>query len=542
MIDSEKITITDLRRRRRQGPESALLAFVAFLLVEVGGLVLWLTLARRQWFQADEWDFLAGRTAGNFGDLFRDHYGHWSTLPILLYRLWWWLFGIRSYMPYLLLVVLSHLAIAALLRCVMRRAGVGPWVATAAASLFVLFGSGFNDVTWAFQIGFDAALALGLSHLLLADHDGAVDWRDALGLVAGLGALMCSAVGIVMAGVVGLAVLLRRGWRVAALHVGPLLAVYALWWISIGHNGSQGRFELAFVVGWVRNGIGGALDGITQLWGLGILLGVVSVLGVVLAWTRLDIATFRRRAAMPAALAVGAVAFLTLSGVARNSGFAAPENARQSRYAYVIAAMLLPSIAVGINYFAHRWRLLAPAVVALLLVGIPGNIDTLVDAMHTDAPGQQAARRLVLTLPRTPIANHVPRSVKPVYEWPEQFVTVGWLLSGVQSGRIPSPGRAFPIEVGVNTFRLSILQTKTTRPPRKCHLLREAVTTVLNKGDAILFSDGGVRLTALAPTPGAYTYLNYNPEGGIRLLVVAGPLYVRLTSNFPYFPGALCER
>jgi hypothetical protein len=344
-----------------------------------------------------------------------------------------------------------------------------------------------------------------------------------------------------MAGVVGLAVLFRRNWRVAVLHAAPLLIAYAVWWIAIGHKGSQGRFETTFVYEWARNGLGAVFDSITQLWGLGVVLAVVFVLGVVLAWVRLDRATLRRRAAMPAALTIGAIAFLIFSGVARNDGFLEAEYARTSRYMYVIAVMLLPAIAVGVNYFVQRWRLLAPAVIALLIVGIPGNISTVVDAMHTDAPSQKANRRLVLTLPRTPIAKQVPRSVKPVHEWPERFVTVGWLLDGVKSGRIPSPGQALPIEQAVNTFRLSILQTRVSPPPTQCAPLREPVTRVLNKGDVILFRDGEVRLTVLAPTPGAFAYLAYHTDEGNRLVAVDGPLNVRVTSNAPYFPTSLCE-
>jgi hypothetical protein len=350
LADIEHIAATE--RTPGCGVRSARLALVAFGLVEVVACVLWLWLARRQWFRIDEWDFLAGRTGGDLGDLFRDHYGHWSTLPVLIYRLFWWLIGLRSYMPYLLTVVLLHLAIAALIRCVMRRAGVGPWVATVAASLFALFGSGYINVVWAFQISFEGALVLGLVHLLLADHDGRVDTRDGLGLVAGLGALMCSAVGIVMAGVVGLAVLLRRGWRVAALHAVPLLVAYAVWWTAVGRDGTQGRFAFAFVTRWVRAGITGVFDSIAQLPVIGVLLGIVLVVGVVMAWVPLDAATFRRRAAMPASLAIGAVGFMILSGIARGDGFFPPEYSQSSRYQHVVAALLLPSIAVGIDHFA----------------------------------------------------------------------------------------------------------------------------------------------------------------------------------------------
>ena len=79
-----------------------------------------------------------------------------------------------------------HLVAAALLLAVMRRARVRPWIATAAASSFVLFGAGWENIVVPFQICFTGALAFGLAQLLLADHDGSIDRRDRLGLLAGL--------------------------------------------------------------------------------------------------------------------------------------------------------------------------------------------------------------------------------------------------------------------------------------------------------------------------------------------------------------------
>src|SRR4029077_2625645 len=150
------------------------------------------------WFWADDWDFLAARTGGNLGDLFRPHYQHWTTLPILAYRLLWTIFGIRHYVPYQLLVIALHLVAALLLRTVMQRAGVRPWLATLIAGAFVFFGSGAENILIAFQITFVGSLVFGLAQLLLADHDGPVNRRDWLGLLAGLAALMCSGVGITM--------------------------------------------------------------------------------------------------------------------------------------------------------------------------------------------------------------------------------------------------------------------------------------------------------------------------------------------------------
>ena len=141
------------------------------------GWYLWL--ARRAWFVADEWDFLVHRSATSASDLFRPHNEHWSTIPILIYRALFQIFGLRAYVPYLLLVVSLHLVLAWLLWLVMRRAAVHRvdrrrrrWCC------FILFGSGHDNVLFAFNITFDGSLVFGVAQLLLADHDGPIDRRD----------------------------------------------------------------------------------------------------------------------------------------------------------------------------------------------------------------------------------------------------------------------------------------------------------------------------------------------------------------------------
>ena len=196
-------------------------------------------LGRHRWFWIDDWDFVANRSLRHPSDLFDDHYGHWSTLPIIAFRALWAVVGLRSYLPYLTLAVLLHLAGAVLLRALMRRAGVNAWIATAAASAFALFGTGWQNIEWAFQIGFIGALVLGLIHLLLVDHEGPVDKRDWLGLACGIGALMSSGVGVTMAVIVSVAALIQRGYRVALLHAAPLAVVYLTWWAFVGRTGAE---------------------------------------------------------------------------------------------------------------------------------------------------------------------------------------------------------------------------------------------------------------------------------------------------------------
>ena len=292
---------------------------MAFIAIEVVALPVLLYLGHDRWFQHDEWDFLASREATSLHDLFAPHDVHWTTLPVLVYRGLWSVFGIGSYVPYQTASVLVHLVVAALIRVVMRRAGVGPWTATAAATLLVFFGSGEENITWAFQITFTGAIAFGLADLLLADHDGPVDRRDWLGLLAGLCALLCSGAAVAMVLVVGLAVLLRRGWMTALLHTLPLATVYVAWYVAIGKDADANRHtgSLVETARFVGTAVAETFGGLAAVKLLGWLLGAFLVAGLVLAWKSLPREELRSVAAAPAALLVGAFAFLLMTGVGR---------------------------------------------------------------------------------------------------------------------------------------------------------------------------------------------------------------------------------
>ncbi|MGH9027414.1 MAG: hypothetical protein ACRDWD_15055, partial [Acidimicrobiia bacterium] len=365
--------------RRGRADFNARAALVVFVAVAAGALVVERVLGRFRWFFRDEWEFLANRDLGDVSDLLRPHNEHWSTAPIVVFRGLWWLVGLRSYLPYQLTILVLHLTAAALLRVVMRRAGAGPWASTAAASLFALFGAGLANIVWAFQIGFVGSLVLGLIHLLLADHDGQFDRRDWFGLAAGLLGLMCSGVGVTMALAVGVAVLIRRGWRVAAVHTVPLAVVYVAWWLAFARSAYRRSVaSIGEVLRFVWTGLRETFEAIGQFPVVGIALAVMLAVGLFLAWRGLDRITRRRRAAAPAALIVAAVAFLLATAVGRAADFG-PEAAGSSRYVGIVAALLLPALAVAADAVARRWRLLAPVAIALLVVGIPGNIEAFVE-------------------------------------------------------------------------------------------------------------------------------------------------------------------
>ena len=51
--------------------------------------VVYVRIGSRNWFFLDEWDFLATRKLGSLHDLMTPHNEHWSTLPIIVYRILW---------------------------------------------------------------------------------------------------------------------------------------------------------------------------------------------------------------------------------------------------------------------------------------------------------------------------------------------------------------------------------------------------------------------------------------------------------------------
>ena len=468
---------------RRQA-RAAALVFGAFIIVAAWALIA--KLGNYFWFHGDEWDFLVTRNGGSVGDLLHPHNEHLQLLPIVAYRVLWNLFGLRSYAPYQVPVIALHLTAAVLLRSVMRRGNVNPWIATAAASVFVLFGPGEENIIWAFQIGFTGTLVFGLSQLLLADHDGPFGRRDWLALGFGFLALLSSGLAPLFTAIVGAVVLVRRGWRPAAFQVIPLGVVYAAWWLAIGPDQIKDPYghatDWGAIVHFVKTGVVATFKSMASGSApLAVLYGVVLVAGLAVAWLPLPKGQRLRTAVMPLSLLLAGVLFLFVSGYGR--WWIGPSVGNSSRYVHLMAAFSLPALAVAVDALTRRWRPAVVLGVVVLVATIPYGIGQ----FDTNPPFGKAyfegRRELIAALGRSKYLNEVPRSTRPDPAWSP--ITDEWLLDTRRTGKLPVPSS--PGAANDPTFRLRFGLTALDRPAPKanCRTERGPVDVSLRKGDEL---------------------------------------------------------
>jgi hypothetical protein len=468
-----------LRDRLRGAPAAG--TFGLYILIAIPLILL--ALGRHRWFFGDEWSFLAERSAGNWGDLFRSHAEHWSTIPVLIYRALFNIFGLRTYMPYQAAVVAAHLGTAILLRVVMTRAGVRQWTATVVAAGFVLFGPGQENILWAFQIGFVGSLMFGLVQLVLSDHDGPIDRRDVGGLAAGAAGLMCSGVSLPMTAVVALATLTRRGWKAAAFHVVPLAVAYSIWYLATSPGGIRNPYHrianASEITRFVWSGIRGTFVAVGAYSFVGAALGVLFVVGCGLAWTRVR---DRTPFCIPGSLLVGALLFLVGTSVTR--WFVTPTADSQSRYIYTLAALFLPALAIAVDTVIMRWRVLTPLILGALLIATAKNATGFNSAPFTSSYFREQ-KQLVLTMAHSKQAQAVPAYVRP-----NPWYSIGWLQTAATNGDVPHAGPATPALNRQIRFVLSIAQIDTP-PTSRCESPTKAQLLHPRRGDRLSFRFAG---------------------------------------------------
>lgn len=325
--------------------------------------ILWL--GRGLTFFADEWAFIERRALTDPSTWFAPHNEHWATLPVIAYRALVETVGLGSYLPYQLLLVALHLVVAALIwRLVRRRAG--PIVGLAAATVVLLFGAGFENLFWGFQIAFVAGMASGLAALDVLD--GPPTGRRAAAVMALLVAgLMTQGNALFFVAAVAVELALRPEWRRWLATLVVPIGIYVAWYLAIGRTGigaHRDPFTIASLMRvpeFVLNGAGGAAGAITGVGPTaGLAVAAAIVLGVALLVVRRQPLAPRFLACAAAIVAAYALIALTRAGVTVNQ-------VHYTRYTYVTGMLLIVGLAA----------LLGPWLPRLLASGRTGRLAVL---------------------------------------------------------------------------------------------------------------------------------------------------------------------
>lgn len=424
--------------------QSSRVALVIHVLTLVSSFVVLLSINRDQWFFGDEWDFLGHRgLSGAERSLWEPHTEHWSTGPILIYRALYSLYGLRTYVPYVVVLLLLHVAVAHLLWRVLLRAGVDQVVATALAGVFAFLGAGYENLLWAFQIGFIGSVALGLAGLQLVNHDGPWDRRDFGAWGVSIVGLMFSGVSVTMVAVAGLAVLMRRGWRHAAATVAVPGAVYLVWFLAIGDKnvGDSERTldDLFKYPAYIWNGLRTAIEETVGFPGAGavILLGLAGFL-------------LRRggRSSGPAAPAFACAlgALMLFAIIATGRAGLGIEQSGASRYTYLVIALAVPAIGLALTELAgdglSTTGRRASACLLLLFVGVH-NVGTLVEESRQEKRLEQGIQARILAAAQLVNSPAAVLGGNPEPQFSPDIV-VDDLRRMHRDGKLPEPRRISP--------------------------------------------------------------------------------------------------
>lgn len=242
--------------------------------------VVLLLLGRGLTFFADEWAVIGDRPLG-IATFLRPFNEHWLGVTTFVHRLMVETIGIGSYVPYLAVLLALHAIVVGEVYVIARRSTL-PIVAVGVAVIVAFFGSGFENLFWAMQIGFIGAVALGFAAFLVLD--GAPSRRDiAIATTLLTIGVMTSGFGLFMLAAVGLDVLLDgRRRRVVAWLTIPA-AVYGAWYLTLGREGVATHgdpFTLANLLALPSFVVQGGGDAVGSALGTGHDPGIVAFLAL----------------------------------------------------------------------------------------------------------------------------------------------------------------------------------------------------------------------------------------------------------------------
>jgi hypothetical protein len=356
----------ETQRRLQARIDVARLALPALLVLMVVAAALLLHETRGTTFWFDEWEWALGRRGNSLSTFLDPHNGHLSLVPILLYRLLFATAGLRTYVPYRLVVTAGHLVCVGLVFIYCRRR-TGDLLALLGATLILFLGPAWEDILWPFQIAWLASIGCGVGALLMLDR------RDRTGDIAACVLLTisvcCSSVGVaVLVGAIVEVLWQRRRFQDTWI-VGVPFVLYLLW--SIGYQNTSIEASNVFAVpGFAAQAAAGVLAALVGLGGntfapdggtlltFGVPLLVAGV--VILCWRVIALGRIPVRVVTLLAMVLAFWALVALGRAQLEVGY-------DSRYLYIGAVpvvLIAAELARGVR--PRGWAAAVLAAVAAL--------------------------------------------------------------------------------------------------------------------------------------------------------------------------------
>jgi hypothetical protein len=221
----------------------------------------------------------------------------------------------------------------------------------------------------------------------------------------------------------------------------------------------------------------------------------------------------------------------------------------QSRYIYLLAAFLLPALAVGGDAIGRRWRRTSPIVAGLFLVPIVVNLA------HFDAYGwfsdasQQDQEQLIAALAYSEEAKTVPPYVRPT-----GWLTIGWLREVAAQHRLPEP-KEIPSRIRQQIpLLLGVAQRKGPPPSSRCDILAQGTPLEARKGEVFGFRfdrrpppgtnflvGNSLVVTRVSPEGRPISSVVFKPDFGQVIEITLDDLSLRLSAAEPSQRVVLCR-
>ncbi|HWB69342.1 MAG TPA: hypothetical protein VG518_05145 [Solirubrobacterales bacterium] len=426
---------------RELGSRRAAVVLLAAGVIAAGALLL--ALDSHLTFIADDWMLLVKRRGWTADYFLHPFHGNIVLAPAALYKLMRELFGTASALPYYVLAVLVFLASVVLLFVYLRRR-VGDWLALFAALLIAFLGAAFEDLLFAFQVGYFGSVAAGLGMLIALDRED--DRGDRMACALLVVSVSFSSVGLAfIAGALADLAWGRRPWLRRAYVAFVPIALYALWWAGWGHEASQhlSLHNLLHTPSYVFDAAGAGMTSLAGLatgdgsepeqphliWGKALL-----VLGLGLAVFR----SYRNDWKVSRGLAIAlflALALWVLTGLNRDE----TRPPTSSRFQYASAVFLLLVFGEALRGIRVRRPAVAIAGLATVLA-LWGGIS-LLEREYSERwkPATEALRG---TLAAVEIAGRSGNPRAPVFFPPDIRVPAGAYLAVVDDYGSPAYGEA----------------------------------------------------------------------------------------------------